>query len=410
MKRLALIVPEYRTPQAGGGGLAAVADFVDRALGGAHVPEAERWEVQLVSPRMYHRAPEHRSPLRPRSLLRRPSVGPATAGNGRAVRYVGTTLPEVEQNRYRPRRALTALVDDCDAAIVIAGTPAIGSAMRDVSVPWALKVATLVEEERQARLAATRGARGVLLRRATAATARLDRRALRAAGHVVTVNDSMAERIRTLTSAPVEVLPPGVDTETFHPAPVRAHDGPIIMVSRLNDARKDVPTLLRAYEVARREHGVRNELVLAGRHRLPAADRALIDRLGLASVVRVVESPDDRTLTELLRSAAAFALASREEGLGVVFLEAMASGLPVVTTATRGAVFAVPSDAGRTVAFGATLVADLASALAAVVSDQERADRQGAAARRHVEAHFALPVAEARWRRLADGLVEGSAR
>ena len=84
--------------------------------------------------------------------------------------------------------------------------------MRDVSVPWALKVATLVEEERQARLASTGGVRGLLLRRATAATARADRRALRAAGSLVTVNDSMAERLRTLTNAPVQVLPPGVDT------------------------------------------------------------------------------------------------------------------------------------------------------------------------------------------------------
>lgn len=102
------------------------------------------------------------------------------------------------------------------------------------------------------------------------------------------------------------------------------------MVSRLNDPRKDVQALLRAYALARREHGVRHRLVLAGRHALPPTDVDLIDELGLRAVVDVVASPTDAELAALLRTGSLFALASREEGLGVVFLEAMASGLPVV--------------------------------------------------------------------------------
>jgi glycosyltransferase involved in cell wall biosynthesis len=402
MRTLAIVVPEYRTPEARGGGLSAEADFVARGFDGSHLPAADRWHVRFVVPRMFHRAAEHVTPVRPSSLLRGPVARRRSAAQ-RETWDVGTVLPEVETNRYRPRRALTALVDECDAAVVIAGTPAIGNVMRDVRIPWVLSVASLVEEERAARLAVSTGLRGSLLRRATAATARMDRRALALAPTVVTLNGSMAERLRGLSGGPVAVVPAGVDVHRFRPAPRRAADGPIIMVSRLNDPRKDVKTLLRAYATARREHGVRHHLVLAGRHTLPAADAALIDELGLRDVVQVVESPSDDALAAMLRTSSLFALASREEGLGMVFLEAMASGLPVVTTATRGASEAVPADVGSLVPFGQDLVRDFAAELAAGVLDTVRADLRGARARAHVQATYAEEAAERVWRDLVTG-------
>jgi glycosyltransferase involved in cell wall biosynthesis len=399
LPKLAIVVPEYRTPEAPGGGLAAVADFVADAFGGGHLSVAERWDVRFVAPRMFHRAPEHASLMRPRSLLRGP-VARRRANVRQEIWDVGTVLPELESNRYRPRRALTELMDDCDAAVVIAGTPAVGVVMRDVRVPWVLKVASLVEEERAARLADTRGLPGLLLRAATAATVRQDTRALGLAETVVTVNRTMAGRLHERSGRPVRVLPIGVDTDVFRPATSRAADGPIIMVSRLNDPRKGIDTLLRAYDVARREHGVRNRLVLAGRHALRPDAAELIDALDLRDAVQVVASPSVADLAALLRTGSLFALASREEGLGVVFLEAMASGLPVVATATRGATEAVPAAAGTLVPFGPALVPDFAAALADGVQDSTRADDRGLHARAHVEATYARTVAERAWRDL----------
>ncbi|MFZ6991405.1 glycosyltransferase family 4 protein [Curtobacterium sp. RRHDQ66] len=408
MPTLAIVVPEYRTAVARGGGLAAVADFVATTFSGAHVPHEDRWDIRIVSPRMHHRAPEHASVLRPATMRRGP-VARRRQGTTLEIWDVGTTMPEIEANRYRPRRALTDLVNECDAAIVIAGTPAIGNVMRDVRVPWILKVATVVEEERAARLATTWGARGALLRLATRSTRRLDHRALTLPEAIVTMNDSMSALIRDRTDRPVHLLATGVDVDAFQPAQRRDAGGPILMVSRLNDPRKDVATLVRAYEIARRVHGVRNELVLAGRHALPTEDHDLIGELGLAEHVRVVESPSDTRLAELLRSASVFALASREEGLGVVFLEAMASGLPIVTTATRGARYAVPANVGRLVPLDTDTVPEFAAALEDVVQDRSGSDRRGEVARAHVVAEFATEVVERRWRSLLDDVV-GAAR
>ena len=51
----------------------------------------------------------------------------------------------------------------------------------------------------------------------------------------------------------------------------------------------------------------------------------------------MVPNASNPELLENLQDATVFALASHEEGLGLVYLEALACGVPVVATATEGA-------------------------------------------------------------------------
>ena len=78
------------------------------------------------------------------------------------------------------------------------------------------------------------------------------------------------------------------------------------------------------------------ELVTAGAGRPPADYWALVERLGLQSRVRHIHRPETDELVSLYQQATAFALSSDEEGLGVVILEAMACGVPVVATRCGG--------------------------------------------------------------------------
>jgi glycosyltransferase involved in cell wall biosynthesis len=62
----------------------------------------------------------------------------------------------------------------------------------------------------------------------------------------------------------------------------------------------------------------------------------VIEKHGLSEKVRLLGPKKPAELQNLYQEACFFALSSDEEGLGIVLLEAMASGLPVVSTACGG--------------------------------------------------------------------------
>jgi len=122
-------------------------------------------------------------------------------------------------------------------------------------------------------------------------------------------------------------------------------------------------------------------------------------RDGVVWISQMLPRPE---LVAVLASATVFACPSIYEPLGIVNLEAMAVGLPVVGTATGGipevvddgvtgllVPIAQAQDGTGTPLDPDTFVSDLASALTALAGDPARAAAMGVAARRRVEEHFA---------------------
>lgn len=181
----------------------------------------------------------------------------------------------------------------------------------------------------------------------------------------------------------------------------RAGAGYLLIVGRLDSGEryKGHDQLLEALPgVLRRCPGVR--LVVAGggddRPRLEAT----ACRLGLAGRVLFTGFVSEATLRQLYRHAAVFAMPSRGEGFGLVYLEAMREGIPCV--AARG------SAAGEIVVDGTTgrLVdpddrEELAAALAGLLADPEAARRLGEAGRRRLAERFTPEAFRRRlWRHL----------
>lgn len=185
---------------------------------------------------------------------------------------------------------------------------------------------------------------------------------------------------RGIPDAKLLVNPYGVDLVRFNgaPAPRAASVRPrILFVGRVG-IRKGVADLLRAFQPL----AGAAELHLVGP--VEPALEVLIARLPMEGVrLRGPLAAED--LAREYAGADVFCLPSWEEGFPLVLLQAMASGLPVVTTPECGAAdILTEGREGLVVPRGDT--ARLSDALALLIGDSERRRAMGVAARARVEA------------------------
>jgi phosphatidylinositol alpha-1,6-mannosyltransferase len=210
----------------------------------------------------------------------------------------------------------------------------------------------------------------------------------------------------------LERLTPGVDVEAYHPgvdgSEVRARHGlqdrPVIVcVSRLVP-RKGQDMLIRALPTIRRRVPGAALLVVSGgpyRDKLQALARAE----GVESDVVFTGSVRWEELPAHYAAGDVFAMPCRTrgagldvEGLGIVYLEASATGLPVLAGDSGGAPDAVREGETGFVVGGSDVPA-IAGRLAELLADPDRARVMGAAGRAWVEKEW-------RWETKATRLTE----
>ena len=159
----------------------------------------------------------------------------------------------------------------------------------------------------------------------------------RRADRVVAVCESLGQlALRSWPDLRYTVVPNGVDLTLFHPADPdnRRPSRKIrcLAVARLTE-RKGVGDLLRS--LALLERG-RFELEIVGGGADEQVLRDLAARLGVARDVRFLGPLSRAMVAERYREADLFTLPSSAEAFGNVFAEALASGLPIVGSATGG--------------------------------------------------------------------------
>lgn len=332
--RIGLVVPSLTY----GGGVPAVAAFLCRVL-----DDSDLFEYRLLSVPSSSRDHASVRLMRPSTWHRGPLVEEGH-WEGRSYEHVGSVGAELEFQRYRPRRALTRRLRECDLIQVVAGCPAWGLVAREAGRPLVLQVATLAAVERAERFRQEGGLITVWRRFMTRITAHLDREGVRSADRIFVLNSWMKRTVEKWAHPDkVIVAPPGVDTDLFHPLSraSRSDTDYILSVGRFDDRRKNVRLLFEAYAHLCRNLEDVPPMILAGRTGPRDEDWRRADELEIRERVRFREDVPRSRLAELYRKASLFVLASSEEGLGIVILEAMASGLAVVSTATEGARTAV---------------------------------------------------------------------
>jgi glycosyltransferase involved in cell wall biosynthesis len=170
-------------------------------------------------------------------------------------------------------------------------------------------------------------------------------RVARRADRVIAISDASARDVETHLGVPrerIDVVPPGYGTSArSRPTPEREvreklglGAGPIVLNVGAKKLHKNQLRLVQAFSGVR-EAVSDARLVLAGAQ-TPYEDvlRSEVARLALAEAVVFPGYVSDQDLEGLYAAASVFVFPSLNEGFGLPVLEAMARGLPVVTSAS----------------------------------------------------------------------------
>jgi len=157
--------------------------------------------------------------------------------------------------------------------------------------------------------------------------------------HAVIVPSGFLESVFRRFGVKTEIVPNIVDLSRFHPAPMRA-DGHHLIVTRNLEGLYDIGTALHAFsQVARAFPDA--TLSIAGSGPKLSDLRRLAAELGVESRVRFTGRLDNERIAELYRQADVVLNPSTADNMPNALLEAMASGVPIVSTDVGGIPFLV---------------------------------------------------------------------
>lgn len=347
MTDLAVLGPD---PRFGGGGLAQTEAFW-------------RGAVDLGrAPRLYF--------LAYRGLRGRPAGDLVT---GESV----SALPGLDGASQRiAGRRLARRVHEARSVWVVSPVASHGYAAARSGLRYGAWIGTTFADEWPSRTPRLSPARRTALAASASTLLRLERETLRRASRLFATSSGSRAAIAAaaeMGTSAIEILPIPVDIERFAPVEdAEWNDRPrLVFVGRGDDPRKNVDLLLDAFTVVRTRIPDA-ELVLVGRpprRALPVGAAALGDVDDVATV---------------LRRATIFVLPSLQEGFGVVVAEALACGVPVVTTPSRGPEELVRASGGGRVLSGFG-VEELAETVSELLDNPGTLAAMRAAGREHVE-------------------------
>jgi glycosyltransferase involved in cell wall biosynthesis len=234
-------------------------------------------------------------------------------------------------------------------------------------------------------------------------------RIIKSADRVVTTSEATAVdavRFYDIDRARIDVVPLGVDTAQFAPAPAdeiakllasSGIDQPYVLSLDIFNPRKNFSAVIDAVAALPAETRARFVVVGVGRQRATAKGfdpLAHAIARGLRGRVHVLEDVPAEKLRVLYSGATALVYPSTYEGFGMPILEAMACGCPVIT-AKSSSLPEVAGDAGILVDPSDT--AALGGAIAGLIVESAERGRLVAAGKER--------VAKFTWQRTAEGML-----
>jgi glycosyltransferase involved in cell wall biosynthesis len=246
-----------------------------------------------------------------------------------ALRGGGVSVDRIEAVRItRGSRALVGAARAADACWVAGPLATHGYAAALSGRAYDCWAGTTVADENRGRSTGLSAGRRIALVANEPPLRRIERRVLDRARRLFATGAASRDAIARAAGRDVDVLPLPVDGDHFAPGPddawlERLHRPVLAVVGRVDDPRRNVRLALDAFSLIRAR-------IPAARLRVIGAAR---DVRAAGGVEFLGEVP---SVAEQLRDASLLLLPSRQEGFGIAAAEALACGVPVVSTPSGG--------------------------------------------------------------------------
>lgn len=235
----------------------------------------------------------------------------------------------------------------------------------------------------------------------------LGRKRVGRASVAVCVSRFQMDAIRNRWKIPrekIRMIYNGIDTDAFHPS----SDGRAEQEKRLlfvggSNPRKGIDLVIEAFAHVHRRHPQVSLDLLGGWDWRAQKGEAV--RLGISTRIHFHPYVPHEDMPAYYRRAYAFLAPTRAESFGIASAEAMACGVPIVSTRT-GAVPELIDDGVHGILVPANDTRALAEAILELVNDPRRADEMGQAGRRRAQRNFSWDVIMPSWEALFEQLSE----
>jgi glycosyltransferase involved in cell wall biosynthesis len=185
-----------------------------------------------------------------------------------------------------------------------------------------------------------------------------------------------------LPSIAIDVIPNGVDLDRFYPEKSqRMPDmARLLTVGRLS-ATKRVEILVDVVEILHK-NGCKIHFTIVGGGALEQQLRQILMERKVAEIIEVTGRVEQETMPQVYRRHDIFVSASMQEGMSNAMLEAMASGLPIITTRCEGVEELI---AGNGIIIEKPNAEGIAAAIMQLIQDKHLFSSMSAASRKHAE-------------------------
>ncbi|MFB0525193.1 MAG: glycosyltransferase family 4 protein [Phycisphaerae bacterium] len=157
------------------------------------------------------------------------------------------------------------------------------------------------------------------------------------AAALVACSEGLKNRaLNFLPTVTIDVIPNGVELDRFSPAETTKSSEVLrlLTVGRLS-VTKRVEMLIDVAQILHRD-GWQVHLTIVGGGQMEQQLRQMVAEKNLSNIIEITGRLDSEKMPQVYRQNDIFVSASMQEGMSNAMLEAMASGLPIVTTRCEG--------------------------------------------------------------------------